>query len=125
MSKSNVLRLGEKELLNGTVCQTTSPGPKPSFFATAYATADSNPLPFAGLSSWNQGAYAGLSVPIVSFPEIFVGCLPGVQVAFLKGDLSAAVGPGCGAQPEAAASRTTAGTAVTRSTRVVRCMSGD
>src|SRR5512132_619290 len=49
-------------------------------FAISYATADSNPLPvFGSLMShcepfsvppWKYGAYAGLSVPTVSFPSV-------------------------------------------------------
>ena len=35
--------------------QTTSDSAKPSFFATAYATDDSKPLPDSGLSSMTHG----------------------------------------------------------------------
>ena len=56
--------------MNGTVIQVTSELLKPSFSATAYATADSKPLPLVGSSSTNHGGYAGLSVPTVKVPAV-------------------------------------------------------
>lgn len=50
-------------------------------FATAYATADSKPLPLLGSSSTNHGAYAGLSVPTVSVPGVRVWSEALVQAA--------------------------------------------
>ena len=55
MSKSQFFGVGLKTLLNGTRIQVTSSGVKPSFSATAAATAPSYPLPFSGLSSTNHG----------------------------------------------------------------------
>ena len=43
---------------------------KPSFSATAYATADSKPSPLVGSFLENHGSYAGESVPIVSVPGV-------------------------------------------------------
>ena len=48
MSKSNDFLPGAIALLKGVYTQTTSLFGKPSRFATAYATADSKPWPFAG-----------------------------------------------------------------------------
>jgi hypothetical protein len=72
MSKSQFLGVGLNTLLNGTRVQVTSSGVKPSFWATAAATAPSYPLPFSGLSSTNHGGNTGLSVAIVSLPGVWV-----------------------------------------------------
>src|SRR5919197_4469368 len=77
MSKSKAFLPGAKELLNGTYFHLTSVREKPSCLATAYATADSKPLPVLGSLIFqnelfvpppNQGGYAGLSVPTVRTP---------------------------------------------------------
>ena len=70
MSTSNFFGPGAYALVNGTTIQVTSDVLKPSFSATAYATADSKPLPLVGSSSMNQGGYAGLSVPTVKVPDV-------------------------------------------------------
>src|SRR2546426_352585 len=78
MSKSNDFGPGANELLNGTCVHATSSFEKPSFFATAYATALSYPCPLRGSLTCHglcgvppyQGGKAGLSVPIVSFPAL-------------------------------------------------------
>jgi hypothetical protein len=64
---------------------------KPSFFATAYTTADSKPLPVDGSLIFqaepffspppNHGGNAGLSVPTVSFPSLTVSRLAFAQPA--------------------------------------------
>ena len=57
-------------MLNGTLTHCTWSPVKPSSSATAYATADSKPLPLVGSLSTNHGSYAGESVPIVSVPGV-------------------------------------------------------
>src|SRR3954469_18299004 len=80
MSKSKLFGPGAYDRENGVYAQRTSPFEKPSCFATAYATADSNPLPvfgslifhfdpLYGVPPPNHGGYAGLSVPIVRLPS--------------------------------------------------------
>src|SRR5215212_1917465 len=82
-SMSKALSPGAIELSNGTTVQMTSSFAKPSFSASAYAKALSKPLPSVGSPSSQgfvapasgmskYGGYAGLSVPIVSFPDAFV-----------------------------------------------------
>lgn len=76
VSKSKLLEPGLNDCSNGTTTQCTSPFLKPSFPATAYATALSNPCPELGSLTFhieplggvppNQGGNAGLSVPTVS-----------------------------------------------------------
>jgi hypothetical protein len=68
MSKSNAIGPGAYDESNGSTTQLTDRGAKPSCFATAYATALSNPLPFAGLLFSKYGGYAGESVATVSTP---------------------------------------------------------
>src|SRR5438874_1948415 len=76
MSKSNFFGPGANEVENGTTTHPTSLFGKPSFPATAYATAPSNPCPERGSLTFqgafavppNHGGNAGLSVPTVSFP---------------------------------------------------------
>src|SRR5215208_4619417 len=70
MSKSKFFGPGAYEELNGTTVHLTSDSEKPSFSATAYATALSKPLPFVGSSSSKYGGNAGLSVPTVSRPSV-------------------------------------------------------
>src|SRR6185503_4655460 len=79
MSKSNDFLPGAKERLKGTYVQCTAEGLKPSCFATAYAVADSKPFPVEGSLTFQKelfvppayhGGYAGLSVPIVSWPGL-------------------------------------------------------
>src|SRR5688572_6299392 len=70
MSTSNFLSPGAYALVKGTTIQLTSLDANPSSSATAYATADSKPLPLVGSSSTNHGEYAGLSVPTVNFPAV-------------------------------------------------------
>ena len=52
---------------------------KPSSSATAYATADSKPLPLLGSSSSKYGGYAGESVPMVKVPGVRVCSVSGEQ----------------------------------------------
>src|SRR5690349_9491513 len=89
MSKSNVLLPGRKDCSNGTTAQWTSLFAKPSFFATAYATALSKPWPERGSLTYqnvlcgvppNHGGYAGLSVPTVSRPGPTRWSLPFAQL---------------------------------------------
>src|SRR3954462_11953693 len=78
MSKSNDFLPGAYDLANGVYTQFTFAWVKPSFFATAYTTADSKPLPVDGSLIFhvdpfaapppNHGGKAGLSVPTVSVP---------------------------------------------------------
>src|SRR3954451_7177766 len=78
MSKSNDFLPGAYDLAKGVYTQFTFAWVKPSFFATAYTTADSKPLPVDGSLIFhvepffapppNQGGKAGLSVPTVSVP---------------------------------------------------------
>ncbi len=71
MSKSKRPCLpGAYDELNGTLVHWTWSPVKPSFSATAYATADSKPSPFVGSFLANHGSYAGESVPIVSVPAV-------------------------------------------------------
>ncbi len=51
MSKSNFFGPGAYDELNGTTVHFTSFSAKPSWSATAYATALSKPLPLVGSSS--------------------------------------------------------------------------
>ena len=67
--------------MNGTLVQVTFEGSKPSCWPTAYATADSKPLPLVGSLSENHGSYAGLEVPTVSVPAFLVGRSPGLHEA--------------------------------------------
>jgi bifunctional non-homologous end joining protein LigD len=117
MSKSNDFLPGANDLANGMYVQLTFSRPNPSCFATAYATADSNPLPVdgslifhfepLGVPPPNHGGYAGLSVPIVSVPEL------------MTRSAQAAEATGSASRPEAsvaesAATRPTAMRAATR-----------
>src|SRR5215212_9980531 len=71
MSKSKRPCLpGAYDELNGTLVHWTWSPVKPSFSATAYATADSKPSPFVGSFLANHGSYAGESVPIVNVPGV-------------------------------------------------------
>src|SRR6478735_7661021 len=70
MSKSNFFAPGAYDELNGTLVHCTASPVKPSFSATAYATADSKPSPLVGPFLENHGSYAGESVPIVSVPAV-------------------------------------------------------
>src|SRR5690242_20172909 len=89
MSKSNGFLPGANERLNGTYVHSTCDREYPSCLATAYATADSKPLPVDGSLIFhfdpftspppNHGGYAGLSVPIVSFPSLTVSSAAGAQ----------------------------------------------
>ena len=94
MSKSKFFGPGAYEELNGTTVHLTSSFEKPSFSATAYATALSNPLPFVGSSSSKYGGNAGLSVPTVSWPDL-------TRSSRSLGHRSAS-DPGCGSEPELA-----------------------
>ena len=73
MSKSKSFGPGAYDLLNGTLIHSTWSAVKPSCSATAYATADSKPLPFVGSFWLNHGSYAGESVPTVSWPAVRSG----------------------------------------------------
>src|SRR6476619_2726716 len=70
MSKSNFFSPGAYDELNGTLVHCTWSPVKPSFSATAYATADSKPSPLVGSFLLNHGSYAGESVPMVSVPGV-------------------------------------------------------
>src|SRR5436309_1566594 len=78
MSKSNFFGPGANDVLNRTRIHFTSFLAKPSLPATAYATALSKPWPERGSLTFhgafslppNQGGYAGLSVPTVSWPPL-------------------------------------------------------
>ena len=70
MSKSNFFGPGVYDELNGTLVHCTASPVKPSFSATAYATADSKPSPLVGSFLENHGSYAGESVPMVSVPGL-------------------------------------------------------
>src|SRR3954471_8839557 len=76
MSKSNGFGVGAITLLNAACTHLTLSAGNPSCLATAKATADSKPLPLAGLLSTNHGSNAGLSVATVKVPP---GCV--VRVA--------------------------------------------
>src|SRR2546423_7060489 len=88
MSRSNFFGPGANEVENGTTTQFTSLFANPSFCATAYATADSNPSPERGSltfhGAWavppNHGGNAGLSVPTVSLPAFRSGRSPFAQL---------------------------------------------
>src|SRR4051812_31285352 len=86
MSKSKFFGAGETAALKDCLVHFTWSLEYPSLFATAYATADSNPLPLAGLLSENQGSYAGLSVAMVRTPEVCVLSESGLQPAMPCGD---------------------------------------
>ena len=73
MSKSKSTPPGLNRLLKPTLIHFTWSAEKPSSSATAYATADSKPLPLLGSLSTNHGSKAGESVPIVSTPSLFSG----------------------------------------------------
>src|SRR5690349_24829634 len=89
MSKSNGFLPGANERLNGTYVHSTDDREYPSCLAMAYATADSKPLPVDGSLIFHfepltspppyHGGYAGLSVPIVSFPSLTVSSPDGLQ----------------------------------------------
>src|SRR5689334_7560126 len=79
MSKSNFFGVGAITLVKDATVQVTFAGGYPSCLATAYATADSKPLPLLGLSSTNQGAKAGESVATVRVPAFWVRSRPGLQ----------------------------------------------
>src|SRR3954451_10983837 len=103
MSKSNDFGPGANDLLKGTNVHFTCALPNPSFFAIAYATADSYPLPVDGSLIFhldvfvpppNHGGKAGLSVPIVSWPSVTVGhdaeVVPGAATAVAATEANAA-----------------------------------
>ncbi len=120
MSKSKSLGPGAVARPKGATTQDTFSLGYPSFAATAYATADSNPLPFSGRSSENHGPYAGLSVPTASVPAVRVGSAPGEQSAEPPGAGDAEPEPEAGswaAQPVTAASRAPASRAATTDVR--------
>src|SRR6187200_872331 len=102
MSKSKLFGPGAKALLNGVYTHCTSFFANPSRFATAYATADSKPLPVFGSLIFHfepfgvpppyHGGKAGLSVPMVSLPSLTRFSEPfeqdalGAAIAPLDGD---------------------------------------
>src|SRR4051812_42296902 len=79
MSKSKFFGAGEIAALKDSFVHLTWSLEYPSLFATAYATADSKPLPLAGLLFENHGSYAGSSVAMVRVPPVCVLSESGVQ----------------------------------------------
>src|SRR6478752_506288 len=124
MSKSKSLAPGAYEVLNGTLIHLTWSLLKPSCAATAYATADSKPLPLAGSLSTNHGSYAGESVPTVSWPAVLSGSVSvahasasAVLLAPDESAGSAAEDPPSDSGAQAAAPRTRGRTAATARAR--------
>ena len=79
MLKSNVFGPGAIAPSNVVRTHLTAEFSNPSCFATAYATAASNPSPASGASFRTQGEYAGSPVAIVSVPGSSVLMPAGVQ----------------------------------------------
>src|SRR4051794_24631208 len=108
MSKSKFFSPGAYDVLKGTVTHVTWSFEKPSRSATAYATADSKPLPLLGSLSTNHGSYAGESVPTVRWPGVCSGRLSVAHWSAVPDPVgeplapeSVAVSSSCGAQATA------------------------